>query len=133
MRKTIDCLIATFCLNGTDSTEITILIPLRNIFAFSSFTRAISGSVLVFPAPRGSSSGSAVVLELLARGKAPTAIVLGQMDAILGIGIVVAGQLGIQTIPLLELTREKQEDLQNGDFVQIDPSGRIIIIDQGTG
>jgi len=71
-----------------------------------------------------------VVLELLARGKAPAAIVLGQLDAIIGIGIVVAAELGIGTIPLLELTREQQIDLHNGDVVQIEPSGRIARIDQ---
>lgn len=94
--------------------------------------RAISGTVLVLPGTRGSSSGSSVLLELLACGKAPAAIVLGQVDAIVGIGIVVAGELGIPTIPLLELTPERQIQLHNGDVVQIDPSGRIVIIDQCT-
>jgi len=90
--------------------------------------RAISGTVLVLPGTRGSSSGSSVLLELLANGNAPAAIVLGQIDAIIGIGVVVAKELGIRPIPLLELATDKQIDLHDGDVVCVERSGRISLL-----
>lgn len=64
---------------------------------------SIAGRLLCIPATRGSSSSSAVLLELLYRGNAPAAIVLGEIDAILGLGIIVAREMGWPTIPLATL------------------------------
>jgi len=55
---------------------------------------ALAGRVLMLSATRGSSSSSSVLLELVAAGIGPAAIVLGEVDAILGIGIVVGRELG---------------------------------------
>jgi len=65
---------------------------------------SIAGTVLALPEPRGSSSSSAVMLELIARGLAPAAVLLGEADAILALGIVVAGEMGYGTLPALEVT-----------------------------
>jgi len=65
--------------------------------------RSIAGTVLALPEPRGSSSSSAVMLELIARGLAPAAVLLGEADAILALGIVVAGEMGHRTLPALEV------------------------------
>jgi predicted aconitase with swiveling domain len=67
---------------------------------------AIAGTVLAVPATIGSSSSSAVMLELLRIGRAPAALLLGTVDAILTLGVVVAGEMGYGTIPVLALTAE---------------------------
>ncbi len=54
---------------------------------------SIAGAVLALAEPRGSSSSSAIMLELIARGLAPAALLLGEVDAILTLGIVVAREL----------------------------------------
>ena len=53
----------------------------------------VRGTVLVMPAGRGSSSSSAVLAEMLRRGTAPVAIVLGTADPILTVGALVGESL----------------------------------------
>ncbi len=54
----------------------------------------ISGVVLALPGTIGSSSASAVLLELVRRGIAPTAILMPEPDAILLVGLIVAREMG---------------------------------------
>jgi len=51
---------------------------------------SIAGTVLAFEKPIGSSSSSSVLLELIHNGAAPAAILLGDLDAILIVGCLVA-------------------------------------------
>lgn len=55
---------------------------------------AIAGTVLMLPGTIGSSSASAVLLELIHRGIAPAAIVMHEPDAILLLGVLVAREMG---------------------------------------
>jgi predicted aconitase with swiveling domain len=87
--------------------------------------RRIGGAILMVPETRGSSSSSAVMLELLASGQAPAAIVLGRLDAILGLGILVAREMGWPTIPLLILSPAEQAGFSDGERVVIDETGLI--------
>ena len=64
--------------------------------------RSIAGAVLAMPRTIGSSSSSAVLLELLYNGHAPCALLLGEVDAILCLGVIVAREIGYATIPVLE-------------------------------
>jgi predicted aconitase with swiveling domain len=64
--------------------------------------RSIAGTVLAMPRTIGSSSSSAVLLELLFNGHAPCALLLGEVDAILCLGVIVAREMGYATIPVLE-------------------------------
>jgi predicted aconitase with swiveling domain len=75
---------------------------------------AIAGTVLVLAATRGSSSSSAIMLELLARGIAPAALVLGEPDAILALGIIVGREMGYPAIPVLALPPAAQALLPEG-------------------
>ncbi len=88
--------------------------------------RSIAGSVLVVPETRGSSSSSAVMLELLHAGRAPAALVLDKADAIVGLGILVAAEMGWPTIPLLTLPRAQQASLDDGMMVTIGADGVIV-------
>lgn len=57
----------------------------------------ISGKVLFLPGTIGSSSASAVLMELVHGGHAPAALVLHEPDAILLLGLIVAKEMGWQT------------------------------------
>lgn len=58
---------------------------------------SISGTILYLPGTIGSSSASAVLLELIHRGIAPAAIILKEPDAILLLGVLVAREMGWAT------------------------------------
>ena len=75
---------------------------------------AIGGTVLALAATRGSSSSSAIMLELLARRLAPAALLLGEPDAILALGIIVGREMGYPTIPVLAIPPAEQAKLTGG-------------------
>lgn len=68
--------------------------------------KGTTGRILVMERVIGSSSSSAIMLELLRNNVAPAAIVVAEPDAILVLGILVAGELGYSTIPLLRVGME---------------------------
>ncbi len=71
----------------------------------------ITGKVLALPGTIGSSSASAVLLELVRAGRAPAAIILHEPDAILLLGLIVAREMGWPTPIALRLDREMQKGL----------------------
>jgi uncharacterized protein len=87
--------------------------------------RSIAGTVLMLAATRGSSSSSSVLLELIVAGRAPAAIVLGDIDAILGLGIVVGRELGHAGPPLLRLDADAQRGFETGIEVAVASDGTI--------
>lgn len=60
------------------------------------YGRTIAGRVVFIPSTIGSSSASAVLLELVHAGRAPAAIVLHEPDAILLLGLIVAREMGYE-------------------------------------
>ena len=82
----------------------------------------ITGKVLCLPGTIGSSSASAVLLELVRTRLAPAAIILHEPDAILLLGLIVAREMGWATPIALKLDRDVQKSLV----------GRIEIADSGT-
>lgn len=87
----------------------------------------ITDRVLVLPATVGSSSSSAIMLELLRQGSAPAAILLGHVDAILPLGVVVAAELGHRTIPVLEVDPSVLRTIEEGATVTVEPEGWISV------
>ncbi|MES0089490.1 DUF126 domain-containing protein [Mesorhizobium sp. M0030] len=69
----------------------------------------ISGRVLFLPGTIGSSSASAVLMELVHNGHAPTALVLHEPEAILLLGLIVAREMGWRTPVALRLERDDFE------------------------
>jgi uncharacterized protein len=67
---------------------------------------SISGTVLMLPGTIGSSSASAVLLELVHKGIAPAAIILHEPDAILLLGLLVAREMGWSHPPAFRLDRQ---------------------------
>ncbi len=60
--------------------------------------------VLVMPSGRGSSSSSYVLAEAIRAGTAPAAVVLGEADAIVALGSIVAGELYGIDVPVVVST-----------------------------
>ncbi len=85
----------------------------------------ISGSVLVLRATIGSSSSSAIMLELLRQGHAPAAVVLGRVDAILTLGIIVAREMGYPAIPVIALAAEDLARLPSQGWATVSGDGGI--------
>ena len=85
----------------------------------------LGGTILAIPATVGSSSSSAILLELLRNGNAPAALILGQVDAILTLGVVVAREIGYPTIPVVELAVEDIDGLPEGEVVTIARGGVV--------
>ena len=81
----------------------------------------IAGTVLAISATIGSSSSSAVMLELLRVSKAPAALLLGDIDAILTLGVVVAREMDYPTIPVLALTKE--------EFAALPANGTLLTVE----
>jgi predicted aconitase with swiveling domain len=75
---------------------------------------SIAGTVLALASMRGSSSSSAIMLELLARGIAPAALLLGEPDAILALGVLVGREMGYKAIPVLAVPAAEQAALPQG-------------------
>ena len=92
---------------GVDPVAGTIVDPRHPQFGAS-----IAGAVLLIPAAVGSSSSSAIMLELLRERTAPAAILMGRPDAILALGVVVGNELGYPPIPVLAVS---MDDVHAGD------------------
>ncbi|MGO4734993.1 DUF126 domain-containing protein [Bosea sp. 2KB_26] len=88
--------------------------------------RNIAGTVLALPGTIGSSSASAVLLELVHAGRAPAAILMDAPDAILLLGLVVAREMGWPTPPALRLPASQQAALA-GKTLLINSDGDIAV------
>ena len=86
--------------------------------------QSIAGTVLFLPGTIGSSSASAVLMELVHNGKAPAAIVLHEPDAILLLGLIVAKEMGWQTPVGVRLDRTDFSQFANRS-VAVSVSGRV--------
>ena len=86
----------------------------------------ISGRVLFLPGTIGSSSASAVLLELVHNGHAPAALVLHEPDAILLLGLIVAREMGWATPMAIRLGRGAF-DSYRGHTMNVAEDGAITI------
>lgn len=86
---------------------------------------SLSGTVLLVPYAVGSSSSSAIMLELLRNGVAPAAVLMGRADAILALGVVVGRELGYAPIPVVELPPEALEGVAQGSRVRVGEDGTV--------
>ena len=88
--------------------------------------RSIAGRVLCLPGTIGSSSASAVLLELVAGGRAPAALILHEPDAILLLGLIVAREMGLTPPLALRLDRSGFDELQ-GRMLAVTAVGAIVV------
>lgn len=86
--------------------------------------RNIAGTVLALPGTIGSSSASAVLLELVHAGRAPAALLMDAPDAILLLGLIVAREMGWTAPPAFRLAAAQQAAL-DGRTLRLGRDGRI--------
>jgi predicted aconitase with swiveling domain len=86
----------------------------------------LAGKVVMIPATVGSSSASAILLELVYGTRAPAAIILHEPDAILLLGLVVAREMGYETPISLQLDRGHFIEL-HGRAIAVSAEGAISI------
>ena len=84
----------------------------------------IAGRVLFLPGTIGSSSASAVLLELVHAARAPAALVLQQPDAILLLGLLVAKEMGWRVPTAVRLDEACFEGFA-GASVEVSPVGTL--------
>ena len=84
----------------------------------------VAGRVLFLPGTIGSSSASAVLLELVHAGIAPAALVLHEPDAILLLGLVVAREMGLEVPVAVMLDRSLFHEFE-GQIVKVEADGTV--------
>lgn len=84
----------------------------------------VAGRVLALPGMIGSSSASAVLLELTRGGRAPAAILMADIDAILLVGLLVAREMGWPPPTALRLRPADFARLRPGCYC-VAPDGRV--------
>ena len=85
----------------------------------------VAARILFIRELRGSSSGSSVLLELAYRGRAPSAIVLSEADAILALGVLVAREMQWPVPGLFRLSAKDQQTIPAGIELSIGPDGEV--------
>jgi predicted aconitase with swiveling domain len=84
----------------------------------------LSGVIVGLPGTIGSSSASSVLLELIRIGRAPAALLMDHVDAVLLIGALVAEEMGWPPPPAFLLPQELQRRLA-GRRIAIAEDGAI--------
>ena len=87
------------------------------------YGESITGRVFVFPGEKGSSTGSAVLLELARRGLAPAALITGALAPVAALGSIVAEALYEVVVPVVQVTPEELTGFEDGDRLSIGPEG----------
>jgi predicted aconitase with swiveling domain len=85
---------------------------------------SVAGRVLVMRTGRGSSSSSSVLAECLANGTGPAAVLLGEPDAILVVGALVAAELGGHRCPV-QVIGDDWRTIRTGDLVVVPRSEEL--------
>jgi predicted aconitase/predicted aconitase with swiveling domain len=74
--------------------------------------QCLAGVVLVVPGGRGSCTGSAVLMQLIANGKAPAGMVLAQAEEILTLGVIVAEEMFGLSMPMTDIGPRRFSELK---------------------
>lgn len=81
----------------------------------------VTGTILVMPSGRGSSSSATVLAEAIRAGTAPAGIVLGEPDDIIVIGALVAAELYGIAIPVIVASRATLGTIGTGAEISLVP------------
>ena len=85
----------------------------------------VVGRILAIPSEKGSSTGSAVLLELVRAGKAPVAIITCHLAPIVALGAIIARELYAASLPILLVSEEAFLSLVDGESVRIASDGSL--------
>lgn len=86
-----------------------------------------AGSILALPFSKGSSTGTAVLLEAIRNGKAPAAIITTGVDTFFALASIVAKEMYQSPIPIISLSTDKFNQLKNAKRIEVFPDGSIEI------
>lgn len=87
---------------------------------------SVSGRILVFPEEKGSSTASAVLVELARLGIAPAAILTSKPAPILVVGALVAERLYGEVVPILLVERETLDAFRTGELLSVALDGHVL-------
>ena len=87
----------------------------------------VTGRVFVFPQGRGSSTSSATLMESIAAGVAPAAIINLKVDPILALGSIVSDELYHKAVPIVVLKEKDFFSIKENDHLTIEPDGTVKI------
>ena len=85
------------------------------------------GKILAIPFTRGSSTTTAVLLEAIRAGTAPSAIITTATDFFFALASVVADELYANPLPLIAVAESDFTLLQTGDHIEINEHGMICV------
>lgn len=86
-----------------------------------------AGRVLAMPFSRGSSTGTAVLLEAIRNGKAPAAILTAGTDTFFALASIVADEMYAKPIPIVALDEADFAKLEDGWLVEVGEDGTLRI------
>ena len=86
-----------------------------------------AGRILALPFSRGSSTGTAVLLEAIRADKAPAAIITTGTDTFFALASIVADEIYGKAIPIIALTPEDYSKLESGQLVEVLEDGSVLI------
>jgi predicted aconitase with swiveling domain len=89
-----------------------------------------AGRVLAVPAARGSSTGTAVLLESVRAGTAPAALITCGPDRYLALAAIVAEELYGVRLPVVALQAADFDRLRSGEHIAVGPEGVLLIEDE---
>ncbi len=84
-----------------------------------------AGRILVVPFTRGSSTTTAVLLEAMAAGTAPAAILTTGVDSFFALASIVAEVMYGRVLPVLALAGSDFASLRTGERLRIEQDGTI--------
>jgi len=93
--------------------------------------QCLTGTIFVLPHGKGSSTGSAVLLDALVLGNAPAAIVLNGVDEIIALGAVVFEEFFGRTIPIAVLPDDEFAIALEADRIEISAGGTVLAYQDG--
>jgi uncharacterized protein len=91
----------------------------------------VTGTVLVMPIGRGSSSAASILAEAIRLRTAPAAIVLAEPDGILLVGALAAEETYDITCPIVVADDDTYRSIRTGDRIDVTPQG--IAVHHGDG
>lgn len=87
----------------------------------------ITGKIFVFPAGKGSSTSSAVLMEGIRNGTAPAGIIMKKIDTILALGAIVSQEMYQRSLPVILLDETDFEAIYEADYLKIQRDALIFL------
>ena len=95
------------------------------------FGAQVANRVLCIPRSKGSAGTPGGIAETLRNGSGPLAFVLGESDANISVGVLVANRLYNLEVPVVRVPMTEMARIASGDEVAIDIAGRLSVAGQG--